>query len=173
MTAKRKNAIAAMTCSGDRRGKALDVEQIWQWYWSGKAHITAPGDPILDRLAWVWNWVMSNDIARGGLLAIAVIWGALGLLDVVLGARKKGAPDDAGEMKVQEPSSANDAVEIMPPLTGKELKQELERLGKTQTDLAEALGVSRAYVSQIIKGTKPFTLEKQQRCRQILESWKQ
>lgn len=56
-------------------------------------------------------------------------------------------------------------------LTIQELRDGLERLNKTQTELADALGVTRFYVSKILSGSKPFTPELQSKSRQVLAAW--
>lgn len=70
----------------------------------------------------------------------------------------------------EQPQTASEPVCQAPlqEMTGAELKRELDRLGKTQTELAEALGVTRGYVSKLIKGTKPYTAELQEQCGAIL-----
>lgn len=56
-------------------------------------------------------------------------------------------------------------------LTIQELRDALARSNKTQTALADALDLSRFYVSKILSGAKPFTPELQAKCRQVLADW--
>ena len=47
----------------------------------------------------------------------------------------------------------------------------LEQTGKSQTELAEAIGVSRFYISKILAGKKPFTMDLQARVKTVLDQW--
>jgi plasmid maintenance system antidote protein VapI len=44
-------------------------------------------------------------------------------------------------------------------------------MNRTQGDLAAELGVTRAYVSELVNGRKPFRIELQKECRKILDGW--
>jgi len=146
-------------------------ENFWKWYWVGKAQIGPLGQPILDQIIPLWNWLMSFDIARGAVLVVVPLWVLGSLLDTLMtmNDERSGA---AGPAADDQTISAADTAEPSPAeLTGEQLKAELDRLGKTQTELAEALGVTRGYVSKLIKGAKPFTSELQEQCRAILSHW--
>ena len=150
------------------------LEQIWHWYWVGKAQIGALGVPVLDQVTPVWNWVMSFDIARGAALVVVPL-GVLGALyeSLLTFDDEATASRPAADDPTSQAAGTNAGSAEPPPaeFTGEELKRELDRLGKTQTELAETLGVTRAYVSQVIRGKKPFTVDLQARCREILASW--
>jgi len=51
------------------------------------------------------------------------------------------------------------------------IKATLEKFGKCQSDLAVSLGVSRFYVSKLLHGAKPLTVDLQRRCVRVFESW--
>ncbi len=112
---------------------------------------------------------MSNDVVRGLAIALVVLWVVACVIDAAMAGG--GKPRQVTEKPVEQ--KASESVSQAPPqeMTGDKVKRELETLRKTQTELAEALGVTRAYVSQVIRGKKPFTAELQGRCREILESW--
>ncbi|MGH9554148.1 MAG: helix-turn-helix transcriptional regulator [Terriglobales bacterium] len=57
------------------------------------------------------------------------------------------------------------------PMTIEELKAALVQADKMQTELADALGVNRSYISKILAGKKPFTAELQNRCHEVLVDW--
>ncbi|MGH9549696.1 MAG: helix-turn-helix domain-containing protein [Terriglobales bacterium] len=57
------------------------------------------------------------------------------------------------------------------PMTLEELKAALAQADKMQTELADALGVNRSYISKILAGKKPFTAELQNRCHEVLVDW--
>jgi len=142
------------------------LEQIWLWYWVGKAQVGALGLPVVDQIAPAWNSVMGSDILRGAALVVVPLGTIAAFYDALL------ALDDEHRSPRPAPAAAAGASEPPPAdLTGEELRRELARLGRTQTELAEALGVSRGYVSKLIGGSKPFTQELQGQCRAILAVW--
>lgn len=143
------------------------LQQVWCWYWDSKAQVSPCGVPVVDEIVLVWNWVMANDLVRGLALASVVVWVVACAIDAAVAGGRK--PPQVTE----KPQTASEPVSQASPqeVTGGELMRELERLGKTQTELAEALGVTRGYISKLIKGTKPFTPELQVQCRAILNQW--
>jgi hypothetical protein len=143
----------------------LDVNTLWGWYWAGKAHVTPPNVDALDQLVSLWNWLMSNDFIRGAASVVVALWLVLLLIDSLISAFQRG-----GGAIVAMPTAESNS----PPaeLTGGQLRAELDRLRKSQGDLAAELRVDRSYVSHLIRGKKPFSPEMQQRCRDILDGWK-
>jgi hypothetical protein len=143
----------------------LDVNQLWNWYWAGKAQVAVPGMPGLDQLASLWNLLMSNDAIRCGALAVVALWSVLSVLDslLVLFSRPTAA---------LAPRLLERAQEQPPALTPADLKAELIRLKRTQSDLATELGVDRSYISHLIRGKKAFLPVIQLRCRDVLKKWK-
>lgn len=81
-------------------------------------------------------------------------------------------PLEASETGEEDSLSAAGSSEAQAPiLTVQEVKEALVLADKTQTELADALGVSRAYVSKILAGAKPLTPELQDKCRQVFSDW--
>jgi hypothetical protein len=126
----------------------LDVNDLWTWYWVGKAQLTMPSMPGLDQLVTLWNWLLANDVVRVGALVVVAVWLLLTLIDSLL-------------------------TEFAPPtpLTAADLLAELVRLNRTQSELAAELGVDRSYISHLIRGKKPFRTEMQLRCRVVFQKW--
>jgi hypothetical protein len=151
--------------SGDVGMIHLDVNSLWNWYWVDKAHIVGPGVPGVDEMATFWNLLMDNDVIRLGALAVVALWSILALLDSLLTLFSTPTPALA-------PRQSERAQEQPPALTATELKTELERLNKTQSDLAAELGVDRSYISHVIRGKKPFLPDMQLRCGNVLTSWR-
>jgi hypothetical protein len=144
----------------------LDVNDLWNWYWAGKAQVLVPNMPGLDQLVTPWNGLMANDAVRTGALAVVAIWVILNLIDSVLGHfdAPAAAPAPGLGSCSQEPPPTQ--------LLAAELKAELDRLNRTQSDLASELGVDRSYISHVIRGKKPFLPEMQLRCKYVIEKWK-
>jgi hypothetical protein len=151
MTARKKSANVEMTYLG--------VNGLWHWYWTLKAQLAPPDVVGLDQLVALWNWLMSNDVIRGLAPAVVAIWALLALVDSVIGAFHRGSTGAV----VQLPTET--------VLTGEQLRAELDRLGKSQGDLAAELGVDRSYVSHLIRGKRPFLPNLQQQCRAIIDRW--
>jgi len=144
----------------------LDFQHFWNWYWQNKAQLSVQAPSGAYELIQLWNWVMSFDLARAGIPAFFVVGILIGLTEAVMDLfqRPRSQPVSVNSRKEESGGQA-------PDLTGAQIKSELDRLGKTQSELAAQLGVTRAYVSQLIKGTKPLGPDLQQRCRQILRDW--
>jgi hypothetical protein len=142
----------------------LDVDALWNWYWQDKAHVSPSAMPGFDQLAMFWNWLMVNDAVRMTALAFVSLWMILSLLDSLF------TPVHASSAALA-PRQQERAQEQPMKLSAAELKAALVRLARTQTELAEELGVSRAYVSQLVNGRKAFGTDLQKRCRKILNDW--
>jgi antitoxin component HigA of HigAB toxin-antitoxin module len=79
--------------------------------------------------------------------------------------------DDDDQDEPTEGTEETSSPAGVPILTVDDMRLALEQTGKTQTELAEAIGVSRFYVSKILAGKKPFTTELQSRVKAVLADW--
>jgi hypothetical protein len=121
-----------------------------------------PGIVGIDQFVEFWNSLIWSGFVRAAIIVALVVWLVLICYALAMTIMEKPSRN-VGDAPAAESE--------LSPMTGQQLKAELRRLGRTQSELAVVLGVSRSYVSHLIKGTKPFPIAMQQRCYQILESW--
>ncbi len=145
---------------------SLDVNTFWTWYWVNKAALSGPGPFGHDELVSLWNSVMAYDLVRGMVVPLVALWFAASVMDSIIGLLFD-RPERTPAVKYSPPAEMAE----LQALTVSELKQRLEKLGKTQAQLATELGVNRSYVSHLLRGKKPFTPELRKRCREILDRW--
>jgi hypothetical protein len=80
------------------------------------------------------------------------------------------------EPELEESDDCETIEEITSPdapsiLSVEDLKAALEASGKTQTELGDAIGVSRYYISKILAGKRPLTMDLQLRLKAVIDGW--
>jgi len=87
------------------------------------------------------------------------------------GSEKPDLSTGAEELSASVPPSPVQP-DFSKPLSVRLVKDTLEDNDRTQSELADAMDVSRAYISKIFAGAKPFTPELQEKCRRVFWEWK-